>query len=78
MTPSEGHLNRIRLRREAAERRAAQARRRAGLARAQEAESTDPLSAARFASEALAHERAAELQLQAAESQREHELEAGA
>ena len=70
----EGHVDLIRKRREAAEVRAAEARRRAGLARFQEANATDPAAAERYAAEAVTHERAVELQEQAATSQREHEL----
>jgi hypothetical protein len=47
-----------------------------GLAGTREAAASDPAVAARFASEAITHECAAELQRQGAESQRDHELEA--
>jgi hypothetical protein len=70
----EGHVELIRKRREAAELRAAEARRRAGLARFHEANANDPVAAERYAAEAVTHERAVELQEQAAANQREHEL----
>ena len=69
-----GGSDRVGARREAAQHRAASARRRAGLARVREVEALDPATAAQFAAEAETHERAAKLQDQAAESQRQHEL----
>ncbi|MFL5866511.1 MAG: hypothetical protein ACJ766_05355 [Thermoleophilaceae bacterium] len=74
----EGHLDLIRNRRKAAESRAREARRRAGIARFREANASDPLTASLYAAEAAAHERAVELQEQAAASQHEHEVEATA
>lgn len=69
------HRQLIQRRREAALRRAEEARRRAGLARAREADASDPLAAARYAEEAVAHERAVELQRDAANNQLSHEQE---
>ena len=73
-----GHIELIRKRREAAEVRAAEARRRAGVARFHEANADDSAAAERYAVEAVTHERAVELHEGAAASQREHELHAQA